>query len=255
MQAVIKAFGLFQFICKLHQRIRYRCIEHHVRAGNGIIGANHAKFKFIAGKGEGGGAVPVGCVTGEPGQNIGPKANMLPLSSFIGSVFLYGIENSSQFISQEDGNHGGRCFICSKTMIIACGCYTESKQILIIIYSLNDGHQEEQKLRILVWGFTGRKQVDPRVGRHGPVVVLSAPVDARKGFLMEQADKRVLSRYLLHNLHGKLVFISCHVGGGVNHRKLMLCRGDLIVLCFGIDAKLPQLLVQFFHKSLYPGLD
>ena len=35
----------------------------------------------------------------------------------------------------------------------------------------------------------------------------------------------------------------------------MLAGGDLVVLGLGVDAELPELLVQFFHEGLDPGLD
>ena len=140
-------------------------------------------------------------------------------------------------------------------MVVARSGHAQAQQVLILIDGLDDRHQEQQELRVLIGRFTGGQQVDAGVGGHGPVVVLTAPVDAREGFFMEQADQAVLSGHLLHDLHGELVVVRGHVGGGVDGGQLMLGGGHLVVLGLGEDAQLPQLFVQVLHVCLDPGLD
>ena len=72
---------------------------------------------------------------------------------------------------------------------------------------------------------------------------------------MQQADKAVPAGNFLHHFHRELVLVGSYVSGGINHGKFMLGRGNLVVLCFGIDAELPELLVQFLHISLHTRLD
>ena len=62
-------------------------------------------------------------------------------------------------------------------------------------------------------------------------------------------------RHLLHHLHGQLVVIGGHIGGGKDRSQLVLRRGDLVVFGLGKYAQLPQLFIQFFHVSGNPGLD
>ena len=61
--------------------------------------------------------------------------------------------------------------------------------------------------------------------------------------------------HLLHDLHGQLVLVAGVVGNGKDRRQFMLGGRHLVVLGAGIDAQFPQLLVQFFHEGLDPGLD
>ena len=72
---------------------------------------------------------------------------------------------------------------------------------------------------------------------------------------MEQANKTVPERDLLHDLHRQLVVIGCDVGCCVNGGKLMLRRGDFVVFGLRQNAKLPQLLVEVFHECCHAGLD
>ena len=65
---------------------------------------------------------------------------------------------------------------------------------------------------------------------------------------MKETYKTVLIRDLFHHLHGELVLIHRHVRRRVDHSHLVLGRSDLIVLCLGVDAKIPESLIQFGHE-------
>ena len=99
------------------------------------------------------------------------------------------------------------------------------------------------------------QEIQAGVGGHGPVVVLAAAVDAGEGLLMQQAVHAVAIGHLLHDLHGQLVLVGGDVGGAENGGQLMLGRGHLVVLGFGQDAQLPQLLVQLLHESGNTGAE
>ena len=85
--------------------------------------------------------------------------------------------------------------------------------------------------------------------------MLAAAVHARKGLFVQQAHEAVPAGEFLHDFHCELVVIRRDVGHGEDRRQLVLAGRDLVVLGLGVDAKLPELLVQFFHEGLDPGFD
>ena len=72
---------------------------------------------------------------------------------------------------------------------------------------------------------------------------------------MKQTYKPVPRRDLLHYLHGELIVVGGYVGGGIDRCKLVLGGGNLVVLGFGKDSKLPKLLVEICHVGGNLGLD
>ncbi len=60
---------------------------------------------------------------------------------------------------------------------------------------------------------------------------------------------------LLHDLHGQLVVVGSHVGGGVNGSQLVLRRSNLVMLGLSQDTQLPQFLVQILHEGQDTGFD
>ena len=140
--------------------------------------------------------------------------------------------------------------------MIVTGCsHGHPQQTLVIINSLNDRHQEQQKLCVFVRGFTGGEQIDAGICGNGPVIVLAAAVDTRKRLFVEQTYQIVFQGDLLHDLHGQLVMIRGNICGSENGSQLMLCRCNLVVLRLGKNTKLPQLFVQLFHVGSNSGLD
>ena len=80
--------------------------------------------------------------------------------------------------------------------------------------------------------------------------MLTGAVHTLEGLFMQQTHHAVLSGDALHQLHGELIVVGGDVDGGEDRRQLVLCGSDLIVLGLGIDAQLPQLLVQLRHERL-----
>ena len=101
----------------------------------------------------------------------------------------------------------------------------------------------------LAGSLPGSKRFTPRVGGQGPVVVLAAAVDPLEGLFVEQTHQAVAGGHVPHHLHGELVVVGGHIGGGEDGGQLVLSGGYLVVLCFRQDAQLPQLLVQLLHKG------
>ena len=129
------------------------------------------------------------------------------------------------------------------------------EQILIFVDRLDNGAEEQQELRVFVRRVAGLEKVDARIGGDRPVVVLAAAVDAGERLFVQQADKSVPCRDLLHDFHGELVVVGGDVGGGEDGRELVLSGRDLVVLGLGENAELPQLLVEICHERRDARLD
>ena len=52
-----------------------------------------------------------------------------------------------------------------------------------------------------------------------------------------------------HNFHGQLVVVDSNICGIKYRSQLVLCRSNLVMLCFGRNAKLPELFVKIMHVS------
>ena len=85
--------------------------------------------------------------------------------------------------------------------------------------------------------------------------MFTAAVYSRKGLFVQQTHQTVLCRHLLHDFHRQLVMIRRDIGRRIDGGKLMLCRCDLIMLCFCQNPQLPELFIQLFHIGSYPRLD
>ena len=140
-------------------------------------------------------------------------------------------------------------------MIVACGCYGKSQQVLIIVNSLDNCCEEQQELcifsRCLAWG----EKILTLICGDRPVVVLAGTVHASKRLFVEQTNKSVTESNFLHYLHCKLVVVGSDICSIIDRRKFMLCRSNFIVLCLGKDAELPELSVQISHILCNSRLD
>ena len=99
MQGGLEVFGLLQGIGVLPQALGHGGVEHDVGPRDGVAGAQHPEFKLVARKGEGGGAVPVGGVLGEAGQDMYPH---LPQLLFLGAVLFAlfdGVQDFGQLVA------------------------------------------------------------------------------------------------------------------------------------------------------------
>ena len=125
----------------------------------------------------------------------------------------------------------------------------QPQQILMIVHCLDDRRQHQQELRVFPRGIARLEQVDARVCAQRPVIVLSGAVHACKGLFVQQARQTVPRRHHLHDLHRQLVVVRGDVPLGEDRGKLVLCGGGFVVLRFGEDPELPELLVQILHKG------
>ena len=111
MNVVFKVLGLLQHIRKLLQDFRDSGVEHHITAGDGVRGAEHAELKLIARKREGRGTVAIGSIASESRQNVNAELHIFLLRALILGIVLDCVQHSSQLVAEEDGDDGGRRFI------------------------------------------------------------------------------------------------------------------------------------------------
>ena len=102
---------------------------------------------------------------------------------------------------------------------------------------------------------TGLQKVVAGIGKHGPVIMLTAAVHAGKGLFGQQAMQPVTAGNLFHNLHGQLIMITGNIDNRKDRRHFMLGRRGLVMLCFGKNPDFPELFIQLVHESLDTGLD
>ena len=93
------------------------------------------------------------------------------------------------------------------------------------------------------------KQVDTGVRSDGPVVVLSATVDAGKRLLVQQADHAVVAGYALQRDHDQLLVVTGHVGVLEDRSDLVLAGGHLVVARLDRNAEAVELFLGFDHAA------
>ena len=245
----------FQPVGELAQALRHRGVEHDVGTRDGVIRPDHPELKLVPRKGKGRGPVAVGGIPVEARQHVRAQSQPPGMRALIGGVLLDSLQHGAELVSEEDRDDGRRRLVCAQPVVVAGRGDAQAQQPLIVVHGLDDGHQKQQELCVLIGGLARAQQVDPGVRGQGPVVVLPAPVDPGEGLFMQQAHQVVLPGDLLHDLHHQLVVVRGDVADREDRGKLVLARGDLVVLGLGVDAQLPQLLVQVLHVRLYPRLD
>ena len=138
-------------------------------------------------------------------------------------------------------------------MVVACGRYSYAQQVLVVVHSLDHRAEKQEELGVLIGGLPRGEQIYARVGRNGPVVVLAAAVYPVKGLFVQKAHQAVPGGYLLHNLHGQLVVVRGHVGGGIDGGQLVLCGRHFVMLGLSQYPQFPQLVIQLLHIGRHPG--
>ena len=224
-------------------------VQSGVGCGDGVSGADHTELEPVAGKGEGRGAVAVGGVLLEHGdggdtgvQGAGGDGSRAVTADDV-------VDDLFQLRAQEDGDDSGRCFLTAQTVFVAYVRGGLAEQVSVVVDGGDDAGQHQQELQVVSGMVARLEQVFAQVGAHRPVVVLAGAVDASVGLLVEQADQAVLACHPLHGLHGQLVLVHSHVGGGEDGSHLVLCGSHFVVLGGGGDAELPQFDVQVVHKG------
>ena len=255
MQRLIEVLCLLQTVGKLAQLLRHDGVQRHVGAGNRLGRTQHTEFKLVAGKGQGAGTVPVGGILGDGRHGVHADTKHAAVFLLILGAVDDGLDDGIQFITQEDGNNGGRCFAAAQAVVIAGGSNGAAQEILIFIHALQESGQEQQEPGVLGRSLAWLEEVFAGISSQGPVIVLTGAVDAGKGLFMKQAHQIVLGCHLLHDGHHHLVVIAGGIGISIDGCQLMLAGSALVVLGLGQNAQSPQLLIQFLHEAGNTGTD
>ena len=255
LQIGLKVLAALERIGKLLKALGNRRVEHDVDAGNGGRGARHTELEFVAGKGEGRGAVAVGRVLGEARQRVHADLHQLSFLAAVGRLVNNRVEDLLDLVADVHRNDRRRRLVRAEAVIVCGRRHADAQHILIVIHGLNDRAQEQQELRVFRRCLAGLKQVHAGVRDQRPVIVLAGAVDAGKRLFMQQADHAVARGHLLHDLHRQLVLVGGDVAGRKHGRKLVLRGRDLVVLGLGVDAELPELLIEILHKRRDTRLD
>ena len=79
--------------------------------------------------------------------------------------------------------------------------------------------------------------------------MLAGSIDAVERLFMEQTCQIMLLSCLAQNIHRDLILVNGNVAFAEDWRQLKLSRCSFIVLCLGVDAKLPKLFIDIFHGA------
>ena len=237
---------LLEDVRVLLEGLGHRGVEHGVAAGEVDRRAGHAELEAVAGEGEGAGAVAVGCILGEMRQDVAAQVHEL-LGAGGGVLALGdGRADGLELVAQEDRDDGGRSLVGAQAMVVAGGGDGGAQELLVVVHSLEHGGQGQQEDGVVGRVLARREQVHVRRG-DGPVVVLAAAVDACEGLLADQAVEAMVRGALAQDLHGEEVVVDGRGAAGEDRGDLVLGGGHLVVLGLGVDAELPELLVNFLH--------
>ena len=220
-----------------------------------MVGAEHTKFKFVAGEGKGRCAVAVGGVGDEIGDGANAQIHDFLFGFGDGFAGFDGFKRRGQLIAQKDGDDGRRGFAAAETVIVAGAGDGAAQELGIAVNRFDDGGQKGQKLQIGRGILTGIQEVFAGVGGDGPVVVLAGAVDALKGLFVEQTVQVVLGGLTAQGVHDHMVGIRRLIADGEHRRQLVLAGGDFVVAGFGGDAHAPQFPVDVAHKGADAAAD
>ena len=102
-----------------------------------------------------------------------------------------------QLVSEEDRDNRRRCFVRTKTMIIARVSDNGSQQLAVLVNGTDHSRTEHEELHVFVRCLTGIKQIPLGGIPQRPVAVFTRPINAGKRFFVQQALHPVLCRHLL----------------------------------------------------------
>ena len=121
------------------ERLCDRGVEHDVGGGDGGGGAEHTEFEFIAGERKRRGAVAVGRVARQLGQNVHSELERGGLCGVVAGLVFYRIENGTQLVAEEHRNDSGRRLVCAEAVVVARSRNRNSEQILVLVNRAYNG--------------------------------------------------------------------------------------------------------------------
>ena len=140
-------------------------------------------------------------------------------------------------------------------MIIAIGGHRRTQNIRMFVDGAHGSDQKYQKMNIVLWRTPRIKEIIAVIIRQRPVDMLTRTVDLGERFFMQQGRQTVLLGNIFKGVHDQLVVIHGKVGFFINRGNFVLAWRNLIVTCFGRDAKLEKLFFHIVHIGRYSFFD
>ena len=155
----------------------------------------------------------------------------------------------------ENGHDGRRGFAAAQTPGVIQRADGAHQQEVVVADRLRDSRIKSQELQVLGRGLARRKQVDARIGLHGPVAVLAAAVDPVEGLFVEDDLQVVLFRNLVHNDHQQHILVNRPGRLTEDRRTLELIGSHLVMTGGKLDAQLVGLGLEILHKGRHARRD
>ena len=233
---------------------RTQRVEDHVGVGQVLLAAAHAELELVAREGEGRGAVAVRGVTQEIGQGRHAQVHDLGLVDLGFLLVDQGLNDGVELVAQEDRDDCRGRLVGAKAVVVARGGNRGAQQVSVLVNGRHERGEKHQELEVLARDRTRLEQV-LAVGADRPVVVLARAVHVLEGLLVLQAGQAVTRGHELELLHGEEVVVDCQRTLLEDRGKLVLGRGDLVVLGLDRHAELPELVIDFLHEVVHRGSD
>ena len=212
-------------------------VEHGIGAGNIGAGTDGAELELVAGEGKRAGAVSIAGVLGQLGKNGNAGFENTALLAAFGGAFFDLFENVGELLAEEDGNDRRRRFVGAEAVIVVGAGDREAENLAVLADGADNGGTEDEELGVVMRRVAGIKEVFALVGGHGPVVVLTAAVDAGERLFMEQADQAVLVGGAPHHFHDHVLVIGGEVAVLEQRRQFVLAGGNFVVAGFDRERR------------------
>src|SRR5205823_4745805 len=128
-------------------------------------------------------------------------------------------------------------------------------QIGIVMNGFNYVHQKGKEAQAFFWLRARSQKVYTRISAQRPVVVLTASVNTRKWFFVEQHFQVVALRYFFHQIHQQRVVVDSQVNFFKGGCYLKLARCYLIVARANGHTQLHGFKFKIHHERVHPWRD
>ena len=166
-----KVIAAFEGISVFAKHFRDDGVQRDVRAGDGLVGAQHTEFELVAGESKWRGTVAVSRIGGERRCRVDAEVHGAFFRFSAGFASKEFVEHISQLVADKNGDNSWRRFVGTQTMVVAGRGDSGSEQFRITVDCFNDGNEEGQELEIVGWIFARVEEVDAGIRCDGPVVV------------------------------------------------------------------------------------
>ena len=186
---------------------------------------------------------------GSSRQRPGAEVERAALERALGQPLLHLVEDVGEHVAEEDRDDRRRRLVGAEPVIVAGGGNAGAQQVGVDVHGADHGAEEDQELHVGVGVVLRIEQVDAGVGRHRPVVVLAAAVDAGERLLVQQRLQAVPLGHPAEDLHQHHLVVAGDVRRLEERRDLVLARRDFVVPRLDRHAHAEELLLGLGHEG------